>query len=120
MNHKEEHNHNNEQEGQLLVDIYKKGNDIIIKSMLAGVSPKDLHIEISDEVVTIKGKRDLKENVSDEDYYFRECYFGPFSRTIILPTKINKEKSSAKFENGILTITLPILDSISEIKIDSN
>lgn len=94
-------------EGQLAVDVYQTDKDIIIKSTVAGVSPEDIDISINGDILTIRGKREIEEEVKDDDYYYRECYWGYFSRSIVLPVEVKQEKIEAVFKNGILTITLP-------------
>jgi HSP20 family protein len=93
-------------EGQLAVDVYQTESDIVIKAPIAGVSPKEIDIAITDDVVTIKGHRKMVENISAEDYYCQECYYGVFSRSIILPVPVVTEQASATFLNGVLTITI--------------
>ncbi|MDZ7611711.1 MAG: Hsp20/alpha crystallin family protein [Candidatus Moranbacteria bacterium] len=104
-------------EGQLTIDVYQTDKEIVIKSTIAGVKPEDLDVNINDEMVTIKGKRDQGEEVDPENYYYQECYWGPFSRTIILPVEIVTEKAEALMKNGILTIKLPKAESTKTRKL---
>jgi len=94
-------------EGQLTIDVYQTDRDIVIKSTIAGVKPEDLDIDINSEMVTIKGKRSQEEEIDSENYYYQECYWGPFSRSIVLPVEIITEKAEATMKNGILTVRLP-------------
>ncbi|KKT43518.1 MAG: Protein containing Heat shock protein Hsp20 protein [Candidatus Wolfebacteria bacterium GW2011_GWE2_44_13] len=96
-----------EGEGQLAIDVYQMGNDIIIEAPVAGVGMDDLDLEISPESVAIRGKRDQREKIADNDYLYQECYWGKFSRSIILPQEINPDHATATFKNGVLRITLP-------------
>lgn len=93
--------------GQLVVDVYQSGDDIIIKSTIAGVEPENLDVQITVDTVTIKGKRMKDEAVGDADYFCQECYWGSFARTIILPDEIEPEKTKAVLKNGVLTLKLP-------------
>jgi HSP20 family protein len=68
-------------------------------------------------MVTIKGKREKDEMISDGDYYYQECYWGAFSRSVILPVDVESEKSEASLKNGILTIRLPKIEKIKTRKI---
>lgn len=99
-----------EAEGQLTVDVYQTPAEIIIQSTIAGVDPDNLDINITSESVTIRGKREKMERVKDEDYFYQECYWGRFARSIILPQEIDPEKSTAEMKNGVLTIRLPKLN----------
>lgn len=99
-----------EGEGQLTIDVYQTPDEIIVESTIAGVKPEDLDISITNEAVTIKGKREKTQTVKDEDYFYQECYWGKFSRSIILPQEIDSEKAVASLKNGILLIKLPKLN----------
>lgn len=94
-------------EGQLTVDVYQTDKDIVVKSTIAGVKPEDLHVDINNDMLTIKGERKMVSEVKEEDYFYQECYWGAFSRSIILPVEIDSDKIAAALEDGILTITLP-------------
>ncbi len=93
-------------EGQLSVDVYQTPQEIIIKSTIAGVKPEDLKISLHNDLLTIKGSRQENNSVREEDYFYKECYFGSFSRSIILPAEVDNHQVDAILENGILTITL--------------
>jgi len=97
------------QEGKLNIDVYQTESEFIIQSTIGGVSDKDLEILVSGDTVTIKGERKPPENVLPEQYIYQECYWGKFSRTIILPEPFDDEKIKATLKNGILTIRLPKL-----------
>ncbi len=97
-------------EGQLMVDVYQTPTEIVIKSTVAGVNPEDIDVSIVNDMITIKGKRVLDENIKNEDYFYQECYWGSFSRSIILPMEIDSDRISASLKNGILTIRLPKID----------
>lgn len=94
-------------DGQLAIDVYQTGKDIIIKSTIAGVKPEDIDISINNDMVTIKGMRRQDDTVSDEDFIYRECYWGGFSRSVILPVDIKEGRVKASLKNGVLTIVLP-------------
>lgn len=106
-----------ESEGQLTIDVYQTPNDVVIKSTIAGVNPEDLDISISNDMVTIKGKREKDEEIKGDDYYYQECYWGAFSRSVILPVDIEADKTEATMKNGILTIRLPKIEKIKTRKI---
>ena len=95
------------EEGQLTVDVYRTDDDVVIKSTIAGVTPDDIDVSITNDMVTIRGKRMPDEKVNPSSYDYQELYWGPFSRTIILPEEIDAEKASASMKNGILTLRLP-------------
>jgi len=99
-----------EAEGQLTIDVYQTPLYIVIESTIAGVKPEDLDIDITSESVTIRGKREKEERVQSDDYIYQECYWGRFSRSVILPQEVDPDAAEASLKNGILTIKLPKLD----------
>jgi HSP20 family molecular chaperone IbpA len=98
------------EEGELNVDVYQNQNEIIIKTMVAGVKPEDLDVAISRDMVTLKGKRENERTVADDDYFHKELYWGSFSRTIVLPQEIDVDAAEAIEKHGLLIIRLPKLD----------
>ncbi len=96
-----------DEEGQLSVDVYQDKSSIIIKSTIAGVEPDDIDISFHNDMLTIRGERKHDKTVSEDDYFYKECYWGSFSRSIILPLEVQVEKIKATIKNGILTIVLP-------------
>lgn len=106
-----------EYEGQLAIDVYQTGNDIIIRAPIAGVRPEDIDISINDDVVTIKGARKQEKEIKQDDFYCQECYWGAFSRSVILPVGVASDKAKATFKDGILTIALPKATAVRAKKI---
>ena len=104
-------------EGQLTIDVYQTDNDIVIKSTIAGVKPEDLDVSINNDMVTVKGERKNEEIVENGNYYYQECYWGSFSRSVLLPVDVIPEKADAALKNGILTIRLPKADTTKTKKI---
>ncbi|MEK7110774.1 MAG: Hsp20/alpha crystallin family protein [Patescibacteria group bacterium] len=100
----------NEPEGQLTIDVYQTPDDIIIESAIAGVKPEDIDIDVSSDSITIRGARHRESRVRDEDYFYQECYWGRFSRSVILPQEVDPESASVSFKNGVLTVKLPKLN----------
>jgi HSP20 family protein len=104
-------------EGQLTIDVYQTDNDIVIKSTIAGVKPEDLDVTINNDMVTVKGDRKNEEVVDSGNYYYQECYWGSFSRSVLLPVDVIPDKVDASLKNGILTIRLPKADTTKVKKI---
>ena len=106
-----------ETEGQLIVDVYQTPNEIVIKSLIAGVKPEDLDITVTNDMITVKGRREKDEVIKSEDYYYQECYWGSFSRSIILPVDVDADSAEASIKNGILTVRLPKIEKAKTKKI---
>lgn len=94
-------------EGQLNIDMYQTKDNVIIKSTIAGVRPEDIDITVANDMVTIKGARKKEETVSQDDYFYQECYWGNFSRSVIIPVDIDSENIEADLKDGILTVIIP-------------
>jgi len=106
-----------EGEGQLALDVHETKDNIIVRSTIAGAKPEDIEISVNNDMLTIRGSRKEEEQIDEENYFYRECYWGNFSRSIILPKPIEADKINAKLKNGILTITLP-KTKLNKTKID--
>ena len=109
------------EEAQLTVDVYQTPEEIIIRTMVAGVQPEDLNISISRDMVTIKGKREEVRGVIKDDYFVKELYWGNFSRTVLLPEEVDPQEAEAIEKHGLLTIRLPKIDKerVQKIKVKS-
>lgn len=94
-------------EGQLNIDMYQTKDNVVIKSTIAGVRPEDIDITVANDMVSIKGTRRKEETVSQEDYFYQECYWGNFSRSVIIPVDIDSEEIEADLKDGILTLIIP-------------
>jgi len=106
-----------ENEGELAVDVYQTPTTFVIESTIAGVGPDNIDISISPNSLTVKGKREKENKVKTEDYLHQECYWGKFSRTIILPQEIDPDKAQAVLKNGILKVVLPKINKTKTKKI---
>ena len=93
--------------GQLSLDIFKTEKEIIVLAPIAGITKDDITISVTDDVLIIKGVRVPKYEVVEEHYYTKECFWGSFSRSIVLPLEADGKKISASFENNILEIHIP-------------
>ncbi|OGD66810.1 hypothetical protein A2442_01665 [Candidatus Campbellbacteria bacterium RIFOXYC2_FULL_35_25] len=98
------------EEGELTMDMYQTPDAVIIKTMIAGVKPDDLEVSITRDMVTVRGTREEKAIVSEENYFSKELYWGTFSRTITLPAEIDIEAAEAEEKHGLLIIRLPKID----------
>ncbi len=98
------------QEGELPVDMYQTNDAIVIRALVAGVSPNDLDISITRDMVTIRGRRDEYQESADDNYYHRELFWGGFTRTLLLPEEVIIDEADAQEKHGLLEIRLPKLD----------
>jgi HSP20 family protein len=84
----------------------------VVKAAIPGVKTDDVQINITGEILTIKGEVKEKEDVNEKAYHLREQRWGIFERSLALPTDVVADKAKAEFENGILTITLPKAEEV--------
>ncbi|MBL8029719.1 MAG: Hsp20/alpha crystallin family protein [Candidatus Doudnabacteria bacterium] len=94
-------------EGQLNIDMYQTKDNVVVKSTIAGVRPEDIDITVANDMLTIKGSRKKEDSVSQDDYFYQECYWGNFSRSVIIPIDIDSEAIEADLKDGILTVIIP-------------
>lgn len=107
------------QHGELAVDVFENDSEIVIKSAVAGIKPGDIDISINNDVLTIKGQRHNEDKVERKNYLFQECYWGNFSRTIVLPSQVISAKVKATLKNGILTVSIPKAAPEKSIKVEA-
>lgn len=110
-----------DEDGELTVDVYQTPTHIVLETMVAGVKPEDITVDISRDMITIKGKRHDAKTISEENYFAKELYWGSFSRTILLPQEIEPEEADAVEKHGLLTIKIPKVDKTkrSSVKVKS-
>lgn len=93
--------------GQLSLDIFQLEKEIVILAPIAGVREEDITISITDDVLVIRGVREQKFEIPEENYYTKECFWGNFSRSIVLPLEADVKEISAKFDLNVLEIHIP-------------
>lgn len=94
------------------MDVYKEKGNVVVKTAIADIDPKDINIEVHDGILTINGKTEKKSEVEDKNYYRREIKHGSFQRSVMLPVEVKEDKIKADYEDGILKITAPIVREI--------
>lgn len=105
------------EEAQLLIDISQDDDNLYITSPLAGVNPNEIDINIEKDVLTIRGQRGHDHEKKTKEYLYQECYWGQFSRSVILPVPVIESKVEASFKDGVLTITMPKAEESKQVKI---
>lgn len=103
--------------GELSVDMYETSKEIIIESMIAGVKPEDLQISTTHDTITVAGKREANTHIKEDQYLIQELFWGSFSRTVQLPADIAVDEAEAVEKHGLLIIRLPKIDKDRNIKV---
>lgn len=96
--------------GAVPVDMYEQDGKLIVKAPLPGVKPEDIEVTVVGDTLTIKGETKEETEVKEENVIRRERRFGAFSRSVSLPSPVDTNKATATFENGVLTLTLPVAE----------
>jgi HSP20 family protein len=105
--------------GQLAVDVYETKEKLVVKGRVAGVNKSDLDVSISDNTLTIKGTLSAGNEEGVENYFLQECYWGEFSRSLVLPVPVKEDEIEAVLKDGVLTISFSKLkqDTVKKIEI---
>jgi len=108
-----------EPEGELAVDVYQTDTEIIIQSTIAGVKAEDLDISIESDIVTISGERKNIVQDKGKNYFYQECFWGAFTREIILPEEIDGARAEASMKDGVFTLRIPKIErqKIKKVKV---
>lgn len=104
-------------EGELAIDVYETPDDVIVRTMIPGVKRDEVDVSLSRDSVTIRGQRKEDRTISEQDFHFRELYWGTFSRTINLPHEVDVDRAEATEAQGVLTIKLPRIDKGRKTKL---
>jgi HSP20 family protein len=105
------------QEGEIAIDVFHQAGDIVIQAPIAGVEVEDLDISVDGDTIEIKGDRERSREINPEDYLLKECWWGPFSRKIILPFRLDGAKAKALIEDGVLVLRVPKLKKRRKIEV---
>lgn len=117
-------------EGQLAVDVAQTADELIVVAAMAGTPPENIELHLHNDLLTIRGERKSPisaaaesrtissvEDLCDVEHFYQECYWGKFSRSIVLPADVKAELARAEYNNGVLIIYLPKAGQNSDIPI---
>lgn len=105
-------------EGELVVDVFETNSDFVVLTAIAGVQIKDLDISVEKDMMVIKGNRIDPHDHPEKKYFYQECYWGPFSRKIVLPENIDTEAANAQMDKGMLVIKIPKMEAKSKKSVE--
>jgi len=104
-------------DGELVIDVFETNSDFVVLAAIAGVQIKDVDISLEKDMMVIRGNRCDPHDHPDKKYFYQECYWGPFSRKIVLPENIDIDKADAQMDKGVLTIKIPRIEGKDKIGI---
>ncbi len=89
----------------------------MVKALVAGVNPNSIDISLTRDMMTIRGNREEHKEVTEENYFYKELYWGSFTRTILLPEEVDVDMAEATTNHGILVIRLPKINKERKTKL---
>jgi HSP20 family protein len=99
------------------MDVYKEKDNLVVKATITDFDPKNVDIEIKDNILTVKGKTEKKSEVDDKNYYRKEIKSGSFQRSVLLPAEVQADKAKSEYEEGVLKIVIPIAKESKATKV---
>lgn len=106
-------------EGKLAVDVAHDDTHIFVVSTMAGAVADKIEVYVHNDLLTIRGLRHSPLGQEKEiEYFYTECFWGIFSRTIVLPTEVKGDLARAKYQSGILTVTIPKQEVDAKIEVE--
>lgn len=100
------------------IDVSESDGKVVVKAEMPGLDAKDIDIDITGDVLTLRGEKKAEEEKKDERFYYRERHHGSFQRSFRLPTSVDSDNVDAHFKNGVLTINLPKSEESKQRKIE--
>jgi HSP20 family molecular chaperone IbpA len=92
------------------IDVLRRGDDLVVRADLPGMKKDDISVDVTDNVLTIRGERRQEKKEEREGYYWHERSAGSFFRSIPLPDSADADRAQARFEDGVLEISVPAPD----------
>jgi len=102
----------------LALDMYETGSEVVVEAILPGVKPEEIDVQVTGNVLTIKGERKEEKREEQATYIYRERSYGSFCRSLTLPTEVDVDKAQAGFEDGVLKLTLPKSEAVKPKSIE--
>jgi HSP20 family protein len=90
-----------------MADVFARDGSLVIRIDLPGVEPKDIHVKLFEDELSVTGERKADKVVKDEGYYRKEVGYGFFERHMTVPKGIKESEIKAEYDHGVLEITMP-------------
>jgi HSP20 family protein len=100
------------------IDVIDRDDEVVVKAEIPGVRKEDVELSVTDNTLTISGETQHEEKEEKENYSRREIRRGAFSRTVTLPAAVDTDKATAKFEDGMLVVSMPKLTKTSRKRVE--
>ena len=99
------------------IDVIDNPKELVVKAAVPGLKPNDIELSVENNILSIHGKSEDEKEAKTDNYYHREIRSGSYYRQIKLPAEVESEKANAKFDNGILEVTLPKVEKVTRHQI---
>ena len=104
------------------VDVVREGDEIVVRATLPGVDPNEIEVSVEENLLTIKGSTKVSGETGERkeaDYLVKERRTGSFRRTLRLPKTADADKARPHYDNGVLTVSFPRLESkkVKQLKV---
>jgi HSP20 family protein len=90
------------------MEVFEREGQYVIRADVPGIDPKEVEVSVLDDALTIKGERKKSHEVKEKESYYSETAYGRFERRLALPKGIDPEKITARFENGVLEVSVAL------------
>lgn len=95
-------------------DVFKEGGDLVVRAEIPGIEAEDLNVVVEDGMLQISGEKTIEKEIEEADRYMKQCRYGSFRRDLMLPEGVTVEDIEATFDNGVLTVRVPLPDVMVE------
>jgi HSP20 family protein len=102
----------------LPLDVVENDDSFVVRASVPGIDPDDIEITFTDNVLTINGTTQVEEETEKPRYHMRERRYGSFSRSITLGTRVEGDDIEARYNNGVLELTLPKAEEVKAKRIE--
>ena len=92
------------------VEVYETDKEVVVNAELAGLDPKDVNVEITQEAISLSGEVSRSREIQEDNYFSSERQYGHFERLVPLPNLIMDQEAKATFKNGLLTVRAPLAE----------
>jgi HSP20 family protein len=105
--------------GDIPVDVAEKDNEFDVRATIPGVRPEDIQVNVQGDWLMLRAESQNEQERKDEHYLVRERYATSFYRALTLPSPVNTDQADARYDQGVLTLTLPKaqVEKSSQIKV---
>ncbi len=90
-------------------DMYREDDALVVRAEMPGIAADDIDVEVDGNILHIKGEKKETHEIEETDRYMRECHYGSFERTVMLPEGADVDAVAADYDNGVLFIRIPLL-----------